>query len=124
MMKPHIFGILMCAVLAQAGFSLANETRAWAVPDPWMADGPGQLSINVPSDHQGVRIEIYGSDGTFVRALVPAPQEGGAELWLWDGRDDEGMLMPAGTYLVRVCSRIKGLETSQVFPVRLLRRAR
>jgi len=89
-----------------------------------MADGPGQLSINVPSDHQGVRIEIYGSDGTFVRALVPAPQEGGAELWLWDGRDDEGMRMPAGTYLVRVCSWIRGLETSQVFPVRLLRRAR
>lgn len=120
MIRQSIFGLMIFFVSIQGAYSLANETRAWAVPDPW----GGQCTINVPSAYERVRIEIYGSDGSFVRALVPAPQEKGAELWLWDGRDDEGMPMAAGTYLVRVLAWNKGSLTSQVFPVRLLRKAR
>ncbi|HOG64493.1 MAG TPA: FlgD immunoglobulin-like domain containing protein [Spirochaetota bacterium] len=122
-MTSRILVLFFVVTLSIQGFALANETQAWAVPDPWMADA-GLLRINVPSGHERVTIGIYRDDGAFVRELVPSVLEKGEELWQWDGKDDEGMRMPAGVYYIRVLSVVNGYRISQILPLRILRRAR
>jgi flagellar hook assembly protein FlgD len=123
-MKSIFAGIIFFSLLPVAGLALANETKSWAVPDPWMADGKGRLRIVIPSNQARAQVEVFRSNGAFVRALLPSPLEKGDELWFWDGKDDEGVKMPAGTYLLRVRSWRQGVEQSRVFPVRMLRSAR
>ena len=50
-----------------------------------------------------VRIEIFGVSGARVRQLVPLQFESaGAHRVFWDGRDDQGLALPSGVYLVKL----------------------
>ncbi len=48
-------------------------------------------------------LEVYGLDGQRVRQLAPVvPHAAGVQSATWDGRDDQGRLMPPGLYVCRV----------------------
>jgi len=46
-----------------------------------------------------VRIVIYNLLGRAVRLLVDEVREAGEHRLLWDGRDENGITVPAGVYL-------------------------
>ncbi len=48
------------------------------------------------------RVAVVDVAGRHVRTLVDASQAAGAHTVLWDGRDDDGRLVPAGVYLAVV----------------------
>ena len=48
-------------------------------------------------------LEVYGLDGQRVRQMVPVvAHAAGVQRLTWDGRDDQGRLLPPGLYLCRV----------------------
>lgn len=49
-----------------------------------------------------IRAAVYSLDGRRVRGLYDARLEAGAHDLAWDGTDDSGRRVVAGTYLVRV----------------------
>lgn len=53
-------------------------------------------------------IDIYGLSGRRVRRLGPAPAEAGFVSLSWDGRDESGSALAAGTYLYVVSARGDG----------------
>lgn len=50
----------------------------------------------------GVRVEIFDASGRRVRRLLDQPLEPGMRTPAWDGTDDRGAALGAGTYLCRV----------------------
>ena len=57
-----------------------------------------------------VDVRIYAADGREVRQLIYDPEMSGRQLW-WDGRDDDGNILPSGVYLARARTQ-SGLEKS------------
>jgi glucose/arabinose dehydrogenase len=49
-----------------------------------------------------VEISLYNLQGQLVRTLVRQSQTPGKHVTTWDGRDDNGQIMPSGTYLYRL----------------------
>ena len=49
-----------------------------------------------------VQLEIFNVLGQRVRLLVDAEQTAGVYRVIWDGRDDDGVALAAGTYLLRM----------------------
>jgi hypothetical protein len=107
------------------GFSpLAVPETAYAVPDPYNTDRFENTRIVVPLTWRDVRVEIYGEDAAFLGSLHGEELKPSEYLWLWNGRDDEGRVLPPGVYYIRVLYRIGEKEERCVFPLRLLRTAR
>ena len=68
-------------------------------PNP--AIGQSHLSFTLPSSGP-VRLEVYGLRGERIRTLVNASLPAGQHSTLWDGRDDHGNRVAAGTYFYRL----------------------
>ena len=63
--------------------------------------GESRLSYRV-HDEGPVQIIVYDSEGRKLRTLENRTQSAGLYDATWDGRDETGSAMPAGTYYVRV----------------------
>ena len=48
------------------------------------------------------RLDIYDVSGALVRTLESGTKEAGLHEAVWNGRDDEGRLAPAGVYFYRL----------------------
>lgn len=59
---------------------------------------PVPLSYTLAVDAQSTRITIQDSTGSTIRTLELGPQVGGAHQVEWDGKDQNGLPMPAGIY--------------------------
>ena len=59
------------------------------------------LTFELPQERQ-VHLAIYALDGTRVRTLVEGMREAGHHEISWDGRDETGRSVAAGTYFARV----------------------
>jgi YVTN family beta-propeller protein len=63
-------------------------------PNPFMSSLAVAWS---PSPGSGGTARVYGQDGRMVRqARIPA----GEAHWVWDGRDDSGVALPPGVYVI------------------------
>jgi flagellar hook assembly protein FlgD len=49
-----------------------------------------------------VRLTIHGLSGRLVRVLAEETSEAGPRFLMWDGRDDQGHLVPPGPYFLRL----------------------
>ncbi|MBN1542820.1 DUF11 domain-containing protein [candidate division KSB1 bacterium] len=58
-----------------------------------------------------VELDIYNTNGQHVRSLVTASLEAGSHTITWDGRDQDGNVVPTGTYLYSL--RINNFEKMQ-----------
>lgn len=65
----------------------------------------------VPADGQ-VSLDIVDLRGRVVRNLVSASRSAGDHVAVFDGRGQDGQVLPSGSYLARL--RVAGVETSRV----------
>ena len=54
------------------------------------------------TDSVDAALEIYALSGQRVRRIVPSVQRAGPVRIEWDGRDEQGLLLPPGLYVYRL----------------------
>jgi hypothetical protein len=74
-----------------------------AFPNPVRIGGRTEFSVTMPVDGHAV-VEIFNAVGQVVKSLHNGSLEAGAKTFQWNGQDDNGNQLAAGTYLVRVTS--------------------
>ncbi len=62
-----------------------------------------------------VKLEIYNLLGQRVRLLLNEEKPAGTVMIDWDGRNDQGLLLSSGTYLVHLRIREKGKNNEEQF---------
>jgi len=79
------------------------------MPNPFPPNGDGvhdeawigydllQLTEDAP-----VRVRVYDLSGSLIRTIYSGKDRSGRYRRRWDGKDEEGAVVPPGTYLVRV----------------------
>jgi hypothetical protein len=92
----------------------ARTALGFAYPNPFRESVAIQLSLHRAGP---AAIGIYDVAGRRVRTLVRGVQAAGARLVTWDGRDDAGMRLAPGAYIVR-------LETAELRESRTVRLVR
>ncbi len=76
-----------------------TASLAAAFPNPFRLSTTLGFTVSRPGP---VRLCVYDGLGRLVRTLVDAPRSTGAYQVDWDGRDEQGRIVPAGVYLVRL----------------------
>jgi hypothetical protein len=99
--------------------------EAQADPNPFTPNGDGlndqtAISFFVSNlvEPRPVKITIYDVTGRVVRTLLDVPSAAAAfverNAILWDGRDDDGRLLPPGLYLYQIVVDVDGLNPAVV----------
>ncbi len=93
---------------------VASEMLLKAYPNP----GSGQVFLHIETRAEGpVRAVVCDLAGRLIRRLFDGTVGlGGRDLW-WDGRSEDGHVVPAGMYLARL-STAKGAVTGRFVVVR------
>lgn len=86
---------------------VARRPVELAPPFPNPARGPVTFSFH-SFDGGPVRLEVVDVSGRSVRRVELEAASAGPRLWLWDGRDGAGHLVPAGSYRVRAVGAVGG----------------
>jgi len=81
--------------------ALRPRIHVHAFPNPMV--GGAALSYTL-ADAGAVNLAIFDASGRKIRQLVDAQGTPGLHQSLWDGRDDAGLVVPAGAYLLRASS--------------------
>ena len=68
-------------------------------PNPFNADTKIQFAV---SDEAHVKVEVFNILGQKVRMLLDARKAPGRYLTLWDGKNENGMVVATGVYFVRM----------------------
>ncbi len=93
---------------------VSRTALGFAFPNPF-ADAVGlQLSLRAAGP---ATVAVFDVAGRRVRTLVQGVQPAGARVVTWDGRDDNGVRMAPGAYLVR----LEAGTLRETRPVRLVR---
>jgi hypothetical protein len=79
---------------APAAFSLSAGS-----PNPFRGVTAIRFALPAPGEHSLVVFDVAGRQ---VRSLSSGATEAGAHLVRWDGRNDEGRLVPSGVYFYRL----------------------
>ena len=77
----------------------ARTSLGFAYPNPFRESIAFQLSLHASGP---AVIGIYDVAGRHVRTLVQGAQSAGTRLVTWDGRDDSGLRLAPGAYIVRL----------------------
>lgn len=62
-------------------------------------------------------LDVYGIDGRLLRHLRAGQLPGGPQSIRWNGRDDQGNILPAGIYLVRLAAPL-GVAQERILKIR------
>ncbi len=90
-------GVTTVGVFAPDG--VGGAARLSAFPNPTRADVA--LSFALPGS-VARRLDIYDATGRRIRQLDDASALGGSQSVVWDGRNDQGALVPSGVYFARL----------------------
>jgi hypothetical protein len=89
--------------VAIAGIDGAGVAAAtglgFSYPNPFTASTAIRMSLRQDGD---VKLAVYDIAGRRVRMLLSGSQPAGARTVTWDGRDDSGVRMAPGAYVVRM----------------------
>jgi len=91
-------------------------------PNPFSPNGDRRddvlnITVNLPAGSYQLAVAAYDATGKKVRNLAGGTPAGPSTALFWDGRDDSGQLLPAGTYRMTMNaagysgSRFSGTET-------------
>ena len=69
-----------------------------AAPNPFNAD----VTIRFRAGARSSRLSIYDVRGRMVRRLAERVLTGRQNVRVWDGRDDDGLALPSGVYIIRL----------------------
>ncbi|MFQ5587614.1 MAG: flagellar hook assembly protein FlgD [Nitrospiria bacterium] len=67
--------------------------------------GSSELSYRLEGDANDVTIQVSDAAGGIVRSLTAGQQGSGMQSLHWDGRDQNGNALPAGTYQFEISAR-------------------
>jgi hypothetical protein len=81
-----------------AGLAVATGL-GFSYPNPFNASTAIRMSLRQDGD---VKLAVYDIAGRRVRMLLSGSQPAGARTVTWDGRDDSGVHMAPGAYVVRM----------------------
>ena len=84
----------LAAAAPAAGFRLEAPYPAPFADRVWLG-----AELPAPAD---VVVRVYDLLGRRVRTLYDGEAAAGRQVWVWDGRGDDGSLLPAGRYFVEV----------------------
>ncbi|MDM7913663.1 MAG: TIGR03118 family protein, partial [Candidatus Eisenbacteria bacterium] len=84
----------------------------WLRANPSLTSGEAMVSFSLPQSGP-VRIGAFDVSGREVRTITNVSYPSGMHQTVWDGRDDFGRKLPAGTYYLKLASPT-GLRTSRV----------
>ena len=97
---------------SQLSHSLLPSVYSLSQNYPNPTTGLTSIRYGLPNDSY-VDIRIYDISGRVVRTLVAATQPASYYIINWDGKDDEGKILPAGIYFLQLESNsyraVKGL---------------
>ncbi|MGH7454474.1 MAG: FlgD immunoglobulin-like domain containing protein, partial [bacterium] len=105
------------ALKLRTGF-LPRETKLdHPYPNPANPASTIQYTLHVPSR---VKIEIYNTLGQKVRTLLDEDKPAGVLHLTWDGRNDQGITVASGMYIVRLRATEQGTKQTKQFTSKLL----
>lgn len=67
--------------------------------------GPATMSYTLAGDASSVQVAVFDSAGKAIRSLDLGAQAAGSQQVTWDGKDQNGQAMPAGTYQFSVTAK-------------------
>jgi len=70
-----------------------------------LKNGPATLTYALGGDASAVRVTILDQQGKAIRTLDLGSQGAGKQEVLWDGRNQNGTLMPAGLYQYQIAAK-------------------
>ena len=88
---------------------------------------PATLAFDLPADAAGVYVNVYDATGALVRSVDMGATAAGSHLFSWDGRDQNGVALPDGSYtaeiqavagdgsMLQVTTSVSGLVSSVAF---------
>ncbi|MFO0349889.1 MAG: flagellar hook assembly protein FlgD [Alphaproteobacteria bacterium] len=97
---------LISATQASAGataVSFLGKKATTAGPDSELMGGEARWTYKLPASATNIQVRVTDMNGTPVRTLT-APSAAGTHEVVWDGRDNAGNAMPAGTYRLAVAA--------------------
>jgi hypothetical protein len=80
-------------------WSIRVAGLSFARPNPFVSSTDLRFTIDRPGR---VELSLFDVSGRLVRTLVSGELDAGEHVAIWDGRDDRGRPMPAGTYFSRL----------------------
>ncbi len=86
-----------------SSFTVQPDTFSPTAPEGIAADRSVELAVTASDgvDTLPVTLEVMGPDGAIVRTINAAAVSGETLRVSWDGTDDDGKVLPTGTYTVR-----------------------
>jgi len=97
---------------------LPQDTRLdLPYPNPANPSTTIQYALHAPSQ---VKLEIYNILGQRVRRLFDEEKAAGTFSIPWDGRNDHGLAVSSGTYIVRFTATEKGKNKVQQFSSKII----
>jgi hypothetical protein len=88
-------------------YSIITPTKVSVIvsPNPFSPDGDGiddfvNISYSLPFEKGYVKIDIYDVAGRLVKRLFNNEPTGNSRNVIWDGRDNNGRLLPIGIYII------------------------
>jgi flagellar basal-body rod modification protein FlgD len=85
-------------------------------------EGNVEMKIDVPQSIMGGALEIIDEAGTVVRSIPLSRSTPGLGRVVWDGRDSDGVRLPAGNYSLRASGDIESgaqIELGVIAPARV-----
>jgi len=71
----------------------------------WTQETPAGIRFQLGSEAASVQVALLGADGSKIRTLSQGVTSAGIHSVLWDGKDEQGQEMAAGTYRCAVEAR-------------------
>ncbi len=91
---------------AQMASLLGREIVARTDSVTVAGDGtPTNIGLRLDADAAQVELRIVDENGKVVRTIKAGPMDKGQQSVTWDGRGDNGALLPKGTYKVEVTAK-------------------
>jgi flagellar basal-body rod modification protein FlgD len=107
-LKTSFDGLASSLVSNQALQAATLVGRSALVEASELAIEPGRRvegAVNLPAASSGVMVEIRDAKRQTVRTLELGPQAEGLATFVWDGLDDDGDPVPAGSYTFKATYR-------------------
>ena len=110
--------LIALLALSVAGFAVTRAMRASddivntvSLSAELEPDGAAEIRFTTTVEEREADVLVIGDDEEPVRALQAGePLAKGAHRFTWDGRDDEGLLLPPGAYGLRVILHEEGRD--------------
>ena len=98
----------------------SNSVSIIVSPNPFSPDGDGIddaaiIGYSLPFEYGTIRLEIYDAAGRLVRSLLNNENTGSSRSVNWDGKNNEGRILPVGIYILylEAMKTGKGIKVSK-----------